>query len=99
MDKLIREFKNPPAAYRGKPFWCWNGKLEGEELERQLDILEDMGMGGAFCHSRTGLKTEYLSDEWFELINRCAAKGKKDGMEIWLYDEDPVIPAARRAAW
>ena len=88
MDKLIREFKNPPAAYRGKPFWCWNGKLEGEELERQLDILEDMGMGGAFCHSRTGLKTEYLSDEWFELINRCAAKGKKDGMEIWLYDED-----------
>lgn len=47
MDKLIREFKNPPAAYRGKPFWCWNGKLEGEELERQLDILEDMGMGGA----------------------------------------------------
>lgn len=88
MDKLIREFKNPPAAYRGKPFWCWNGKLEGQELDRQLEVFEKMGMGGAFCHSRTGLRTEYLSDEWFELINRCAAKGKKDGMEIWLYDED-----------
>ena len=33
MDKLLKEFKNPPAAYRGKPFWCWNGQLEGEELE------------------------------------------------------------------
>ena len=88
MDKLLKEFKNPPAAYRGKPFWCWNGQLEGEELERQLEVFEKMGMGGAFCHSRVGLRTEYLSDEWFELINRCAAKGKRDGMEMWLYDED-----------
>lgn len=88
MDKLIKEFKNPAAAYRGKPFWCWNGLLEGNELERQMDVLKEMGMGGAFCHSRVGLQTEYLSDEWFELINRCAAKGKAEGMEIWLYDED-----------
>ena len=69
MDKLLKEFKNPPAAYRGKPFWCWNGQLEGEELERQLEVFEKMGMGGAFCHSRVGLRTEYLSDEWFEPVS------------------------------
>ncbi|MBR3751203.1 MAG: hypothetical protein IKK58_05460 [Clostridia bacterium] len=88
MKNLAKEFKDPGAKYRGKPFWSWNGKLEVKELERQIDVLKDMGMGGYFCHSRTGLATEYLGEEWFELINACAAKGKKEGMETWLYDED-----------
>lgn len=88
MKKLIRQFNNPDAAYRGKPFWSWNGALEGRELERQIDVLHDMGMGGYFCHSRTGLATEYLGKEWFEYINLCASKGRKADMETWLYDED-----------
>mgnify|MGYP005667585693 CR=1 FL=1 len=25
-------FSSPPSAYRGKPFWAWNGLLE-EEVE------------------------------------------------------------------
>jgi hypothetical protein len=33
---FISEFKNPPAAYRGKPFWAWNGKLDPKELRRQV---------------------------------------------------------------
>ena len=63
-------------------------KLEKEEILRQIDVLEQMGMGGYFCHSRTGLITEYLGDEWFDLINASADKGKEKGMETWLYDED-----------
>jgi hypothetical protein len=31
-------FRNPPAAYRGKPFWAWNGKLAPDELRRQVRI-------------------------------------------------------------
>lgn len=88
MKHLIHEFKDPSESYRGKPFWSWNGRLEEKELERQMDVLQDMGMGGYFCHSRTGLATEYLGEEWFSLINACAAKGQKSGMETWLYDED-----------
>jgi hypothetical protein len=81
-------FANPGAAWRGKPFWSWNGKLEKDELIRQIHILKEMGMGGYFMHSRTGLVTEYLGKEWFELINACAAEGDRLGMENWLYDED-----------
>ncbi|MFR6329498.1 MAG: hypothetical protein ACLUOI_12200 [Eisenbergiella sp.] len=39
-------------------------------------------------HSRTGLETEYLGEEWFRLINRCADYAAEKGMEAWLYDED-----------
>ncbi len=87
-DEIIREFESPSNAHRGKPFWSWNGELEQEELFRQIHVLEEMGFGGFFMHSRTGLATEYLGEKWFDLVNACADEGKRLGMETWLYDED-----------
>ena len=86
--KILNLFQNPTSEYRGKPFWSWNGKLDQEELIRQIGVMKEMGMGGFFCHSRTGLVTEYLGEEWFSLINACAEEGEKLGLEAWLYDED-----------
>lgn len=86
--EIRQAFVNPPVAYRGKPFWSWNGELRGEELVRQAHIMKEMGLGGYFMHSRAGLITEYLGDEWFDLINQVADAAEADGMEAWLYDED-----------
>ena len=85
---IRQAFISPSAAYRGKPFWSWNGELRGEELVRQAHIMKEMGLGGYFMHSRAGLITEYLGDEWFDLINEVADAAEADGMEAWLYDED-----------
>ena len=86
--EILHSFAYPGAAFRGKPFWSWNGELRGEELVRQAHIMKEMGLGGYFMHSRTGLITEYLGKEWFELINEVADVAAADGMEAWLYDED-----------
>lgn len=86
--RLSEEFRAPGAQYRAIPFWAWNGKLEREELLRQIERLAQMGFGGFFMHSRTGLGTPYLSKEWFHFINACADKGKALGLSAWLYDED-----------
>ncbi len=88
MKPLEDVFKQPDAAYRCKPFWAWNGKLEEPELRRQIRIMKQMGMGGAFMHSRVGLATPYLSREWFELTRAVVDECKRQGMEAWLYDED-----------
>jgi len=88
MDELKSNFEDPGAAWRGKPFWSWNGELEKEELIRQIHVMQEMGMGGFFMHSRTGLRTEYLGEKWFELINACIDEADQLGMEAWLYDED-----------
>ena len=85
---LKNEFTTPSAEYRGKPFWSWNGELREGELVRQAGVMKEMGLGGYFMHSRAGLITEYLGDEWFDLINAVADAAEKDGMEAWLYDED-----------
>ena len=88
MEKLYAGFQEPGAAFRAKPFWSWNGDLKKDELIRQIHVMKEMGFGGYFMHSRTGLKTEYLGEKWFDLTNACADEGEKLGMESWLYDED-----------
>lgn len=55
-------FRKPTAEYRGTPFWAWNCKLEQKELEWQLEVLKQMGFGGAHMHVRSGMATPYLSE-------------------------------------
>lgn len=87
--EIISLLKDPPCMYRGKPFWSWNGELDEQELLRQIDCMHEMGFGGFFIHSRTGLITEYLGEKWFKLVRKCAEYAyAKYGMETWLYDED-----------
>ncbi|MDD6174140.1 MAG: glycosyl hydrolase [Firmicutes bacterium] len=81
-------FQNPGSEYRGTPFWAWNCELKQDELLRQLDILQQMGLGGAHMHVRTGMATPYLSDEHMALIKACVEKCKENHMLAWLYDED-----------
>lgn len=86
--KALKTFMSPGSAYRGKPFWAWNGDLEPAELRRQVRVMHEMGLGGFFMHSRFGLVTEYLSYKWFECVNTCIDEAGRLGMEAWLYDED-----------
>jgi len=97
---LIRTFENPGREYRGKPFWSWNGELEKDELIRQAKVMKEMGLGGFFMHARSGLITEYLGDEWFDLTNAVADAAEGIDMEAWLYDEDrwPSGSAGGKAA-
>ena len=80
--------KRTVDSYRSIPFWSWNDKLEKEELIRQIRWMKEQGFGGYFMHARSGLITEYLSDEWFELVNACIDEGDALGMQSWAYDEN-----------
>ena len=88
-EKLdLKLFENPTAEYRGAPFWAWNCELDLSELLRQADCLKEMGFGGFHMHTRSGMATKYLSDEYMRLIKACTEKAKENGMLAWLYDED-----------
>lgn len=81
-------FRNPGACYRGTPFWSWNTLMTKEIIEEQILEFKKMGMGGFHVHVRVGLKNQYMSDEFLELIHFCNEKAKENGMLCWLYDED-----------
>ncbi len=89
-DKALSKelFKNPTSEYRCTPFWAWNCALDKDVLEKEIDFMKEMGMGGFHMHTRVGQSTEYLSDEYMSYIKACTEKAKKENMLAWLYDED-----------
>ena len=81
-------FLSPSSEYRAAPFWAWNCELERDTLLRQIGIMQRMGMGGFHMHTRVGMRTPYLSDSFFDLIEACAGEAERRGMLAYLYDED-----------
>ena len=71
----------------GIPFWSWNDKLNADKLVKQVNEMKANGYGGFIMHARSGLKTEYLKEDWFDCIRACSAEAKKLGMQAWVYDE------------
>lgn len=81
-------FRNPTAEYRGAPFWGWNCRLDRNVLEEQIECFRQMGFGGFHIHSRVGLDTPYLGDEFMECVKESDRIAAQKGMLCWLYDED-----------
>ena len=81
-------FQHPGSEYRCTPFWAWNCELKEDELLWQIEILKKMGMGGFHMHSRTGMATPYLTEDFMNLVKACVEKAKREKMLAWLYDED-----------
>lgn len=81
-------FENPPAELRSVPFWSLNDWLEPQEIIRQLGEFKRGGFGGAYLHSRIGLLTEYLGDDWWQAMDAGVAACKENKIEAWFYDED-----------
>lgn len=90
IENIVAELwdENSVKEYRPIPFWSWNDRLEPEELERQIQWMAREGFGGYFMHARSGLETEYLSQEWFDCVRRCIRQGQELGLESWAYDEN-----------
>lgn len=81
-EKLGREEFAPLS------FWAWNDKMDDESIRKRILEFHQQGFHGFFMHSRGGLLTPYLSDEWFHACKTAAKEAKKYGMEAWIYDED-----------
>ena len=81
------EIERQKKEYRPIPFWSWNDKLKLSNLTEQARWMNENGMGGFFMHARSGLQTEYLSEEWMQCIDACANEARRLDMKAWIYDE------------
>lgn len=82
------EFENPSANYRAIPFYSLNDLLDSAELDRQIGEFARGGYGGVYLHSRTGLLTEYLGEEWWKVMDAGLKACQRTGTYAWFYDED-----------
>lgn len=77
-------------------FWLWNDILEPAEICRQIDDMKEHGFDGFFIHPMPdefrkndfggGMKG-YLTDEYFAMFKIALEHGKKNNMQVWIYDE------------
>jgi len=88
LKDIKTEFGSAGAKYRSLPFWAWNSELEEDEIRRQINIMREQGIGGFFMHSREGLETEYMGEQWNKCVKAAVDEAAKLGMQAWLYDED-----------
>ena len=82
------DFQNPSSEYRGTPFWAWNCRMEPEDISKMTEMFQEMGMGGAHIHSRTGMGLPYLKEEFMDRVKQSCDCAREKGMHVWLYDED-----------
>lgn len=80
--------KSVEKKYKCLPFWSWNDELDKKKLVKQVEWMNDNGVGGFFMHARGGLKTPYLGDKWHECIEACSKRALELGMEAYAYDEN-----------
>jgi len=83
----MMDFNNIPEYNAPMPFWFWNGNLNFEKLKNQMKIMREAGIDEFIIHARTGLKTPFLSEEWFHVFEQVVQEAKKTDMRLWIYDE------------
>jgi len=84
----FEKFQRPDSILRPAPFWAINDRITPEETARQMSDMIDKGLSGGFFHSRAGLITDYLGDEWFASMRAALEVAERKDGYLWLYDED-----------
>lgn len=82
------KFLDPPSEFRSHPFYSINDSLTEEEITRQIIDFKNAGFGGFYLHSRSGLITEFLGDNWWKIMQASVDAAKAAGLQCMFYDED-----------
>jgi hypothetical protein len=81
-------FRNPPKQYYPVPLWHMNGDLTDEGVAQQMtDAILKAGFHGAAILPVKNTKPDFLSDDYFRIINTILETAKKLGGEVILYDD------------
>ena len=94
-DKSL--FKNPPADCKVSYSWLWNTPIDKEGIDRGLAEIKEAGVGSIYIlplpidfrpeRTRTFMSPDYLTKEFWELVEYSLRKAVELGITPWLYDE------------
>lgn len=89
MENMKNAFLSPANEYGAIPFWFLNDELSFEELERQMRLYAQAGIGGFVLHPRIGVTRdiEFMSARFLDRIEFAVKLARELGLKIMLYDE------------
>lgn len=79
----IHRFANPGPEFRGVTLWMLNDKLEPDEIARQIRGFKQAGWGAVITRTFNGLRTEYLSDDWMQILEHLVTQARLLDLKVW----------------
>lgn len=89
LENLYSSFVKPPTESRPFVRWWWNGaKLSAEEIDRELGVMCDAGIGGVEINTirfpggdDLGIPSlDYMSPEWISMVKAAIESASRRGM-------------------
>jgi len=97
MDFEQRLFVTPPKGCNIVYGWAWNVTVTKEKIEKQLNEFVEAGIKGIYVlplpksfrpeSLRNFMDPDYLTEEFFEMMQYTYRRAKELGMDLWIYDE------------
>ncbi|WP_167607160.1 glycosyl hydrolase [Maribellus sediminis] len=81
-------FVDPINEFRSHPFYSINDSLTEEEIAWQIKDFKNAGFGGFYLHSRSGLITDFLGDDWWKVMQAAVDAANESCLRCMFYDED-----------
>ena len=79
---LYEGFRKPPRKYLPAPVWYWNSTINAAEVKRQIDDYLEHGAQGATIYPAIGLKTRFLSEEWWHIWGEMLPYAREKNFKI-----------------
>ena len=97
-DELsLSRLKNPPPEFGAVYTWIWSSPITKAGVDERLEELLRIGVRSLYIlpipkdfnpeNNRTFLEPEYLSREFFDIVEYALRRCVELGMEPWIYDE------------
>ena len=93
----VNKLVTPPLDCQVTYSWLWNVPVTKEKIDYCIEVAKRAGMKSLYVicmpkdfrpeTMRTFLEPEYLTPEFFELIDYATRKCVENGIMPWLYDE------------
>ena len=99
LESLYTAFQDPGRQFSIRPFWFWNGKMEAAEIARQIRLMVEHGVYGAYAHNRDGLQNPYLSEDWWQAVGAGLQAARETGFSFCLVDEFEWPSGEARDYW
>lgn len=85
--QMERDFMNPPAEFCNHLILGWDGKIDQQVIESDLDAIQAKGFRNVIIEPGYRMGAPYLSEQWFLNVRAMADAVAKRGMKMWIIDE------------
>jgi hypothetical protein len=87
VERLYREFRNPPRSDSLMPYWFWNGEITAAESRRQMQEMIAQGVHQAVVFPWGGMNVQHLSEEYWQQVGAALDAARQLGFTLNFADD------------